>query len=71
MVKARVILQNLKALSYNFSSDLQLATDFTQKFEELYHIFYFKLPNESGILICPPDMQKVTAFDTTKEAYST
>jgi len=60
MVKARVILQNLKTLSYNFSSsDLQLAADFTQKLEELYHIFYSKLPNESGILIRPPDKRSL------------
>jgi len=60
MVKARVILQNLKTLSYNFSSsDLQLAADFTQKLEELYHIFYSKLPNESGILIRPLDKRSL------------
>ena len=60
MVKARVILQNLKTLSYNFSpSDLQLAADFTQKLEELYHMFYSKLPNESGIVIRPPDQKSL------------
>lgn len=59
-MKARVILQNLKTLSYNFSpSDLQLAADFTQKLEELYHMFYSKLPNESGILIRPPDQKSL------------
>ena len=59
-VKARVILQNLKTLSYNFSpSDLQLAADFTQTLEELYHMFYSKLPNESGILIRPPDQKSL------------
>ena len=60
MVKARVILQNLKTLSYNFSpSDLQLAADFTQKLEEPYHMFYSKLPNESGIVIRPPDQKSL------------
>ena len=60
MVKARVILQNLKTLSYNFSpSDLQLAADFTQKLGELYHTFYFKIPNESGIVIRPPDQKSL------------
>ena len=59
-VKARVILQNLKTLSYSFPpSDLQLAADFTQKLEELYHMFYSKLPNESGILIRPPDQKSL------------
>ena len=60
MVKARVILQNLKTLSYNFSpSDLQPAADFTQKLEELYHMFYSKLPNQSGILIRPPEQKSL------------
>ena len=60
MVKARVILQNLKTLSYNFSpSDLQLAADFTQNLEELYHMFYSKLPNESGMVIHPPDQKSL------------
>jgi len=67
MVKARVILQNLKTLSYNFSSsDLQLAADFTQKLEELYHIFYSKLSNESGILIRPPDKRSLRSTQQRK-----
>ena len=60
MVKARVIPQNLKTLSHNFSpSDLQLAADFTQKLEGLYHMFYSKLPNESRIVIHPPDQNSL------------
>ena len=52
MVRARVTLQNLKTLSYNFpDKDVNLAKEFTQKLDELYQSFYSRLPNEAGIII--------------------
>ena len=52
MVSARVTLQNLKTLSYNFTdTDVNLAKEFTQKLDELYQSFYSRLPNEAGIII--------------------
>ena len=60
MLKTRVTLQNLKTLSYNFpQSDIELASEFSQTLEELYHSFYSRLPNNSGILIRQPDQDSM------------
>lgn len=54
MLRARVLLQNLKTLTYNFSDkNVSLALEFTHKLDELYQCFYSKLPNEAGIIILP------------------
>ena len=52
MLKARVTLQNLKTLSYNFpDKNVSLANEFTEKLDELYQSFYSQLPNEAGLVI--------------------
>lgn len=49
MLKARVTLQNLKTLSYNFpDQNVSLANEFTEKLDELYQSFYSQLP---GLII--------------------
>lgn len=52
MLRARVTLQNIKTLTYNFpSTDVQLATEFTEQLEQLYQFFYSKLPSEAGLIV--------------------
>ena len=60
MLKARVTLQNLKTLTYNFPDDnVTLAEEFTQMLDELYHSFYSRLPNEAGLIILPPTQESI------------
>ena len=60
MLKARVTLQNLKTLTYNFPDDnVNLAEEFTQMLDELYHSFYSRLPNETGLIILPPAQESI------------
>ena len=52
MLRARVTLQNMKTLTYNFpDEDIQLAVEFPQKLDELYQYFYSRLRNEKGLII--------------------
>lgn len=52
MLKARVTLQNLKTLTYNFpAEDIQLAKEFTEKLDGIYHSFYSRLPSETGLIL--------------------
>ena len=52
MLQARVILQNLQTLSYNFpDKNVSLANEFTEQLDELYQSFYSRLPNEAGLII--------------------
>lgn len=52
MVKARVTLQNLKTLSYNFpANNSDLAKQFTEQLDQIYQSFYARLPNEAGLII--------------------
>ena len=54
MLRARVLLQNLKILTYNFSDkNVSLAPEFTHKLDEIYQCFYSKLPDAAGIIILP------------------
>ena len=60
MLKARVTLQNLKTLTYNFPNDnVNLPEEFTQMLDEFYHSFYSRLPNEAGLIILPPAQELI------------
>ena len=60
MLKARVTLQNLKTLSYNFpDKNVSLSEEFTQKLDELYQSFYSQLPNEAGLIILPQIQESI------------
>ena len=59
MLKARVTLQNLKTLTYNFPGNINLAEEFTQVLDELYQSFYSRLPNEAGLIILPPGQESI------------
>lgn len=52
MLKARVTLQNLKTLTYNFpKANAQLAKEFTEQLDQLHQSFYCRLPNEALIFL--------------------
>ena len=60
MLKARVTLQNLKTLTYNFPDDnTNLAEEFAQRLDELHQSFYSRLPNEAGLIILPPTQESI------------
>jgi hypothetical protein len=60
MLKARVILQNLKILRYTFPDrDVSLAGEFTQKLDDLHRSFYSRLPNEAGLIILPQTQESI------------
>ena len=59
MVKARVTLQNLKTLSYNFpANNYDLAKQFTEQLDQIYQSFYARLPNEAGLIILQGSQRK-------------
>ena len=65
MVKARITLQNLKTLTYNFPiTNTALASEFTQKLDDLYHLFYSRLPNEEGLIYLTQNQE---SFRSTKK----
>lgn len=69
MVKARVTLQNLKTLSYNFpSTDSDLAREFTEQLDQLYQSFYARLPNEAGLIVLQDSLHSTRKREGTKKS---
>lgn len=59
MIKARITLNNLENLTYNFPNDESLATEFNEQLGKLFNTFYSKLAPETGILIRPVTKQRL------------
>ena len=67
MVKARVTLQNLKTLSYNFpTTNFDLAKEFTEQLDQLYQSFYAQLPNEAGLVVLQESLRSTKRREKTK-----
>ena len=72
MVKARITLQNLKTLTYNFpTTDLNLAKEFTDQLDQLYQSFYTRLPSEAGLIVLQSSLRSRKRREPTNSLFST